>query len=91
MSEIRTEAFDDHAVIHFDGLVVVVQRSYKDGALHIEVDSSEVSVKDAWPGAEVPRLSLAINDHGEQLDQNGNWVERTAYEPITVLDHMAAT
>jgi len=75
--------------IELDGLVVVVCRSSLDGALMIDVDSSDLERDDVHLGGhEVPRLRLAINDHTEQLDKDGNWVESTPYPPLTVLDHI---
>jgi len=87
----KAEVYINHVVVEFDGLHVMVMRSAVDGALMVEIDSSEVGRDDAFPGDLVPRLVLAINDHSQQLDQHGNWQERTEYEPLTVLDHLAAT
>ena len=91
VGENKAEVYINHVVVEFDGLQVVVMRSAVDGALMVEIDSSEVGRDDAWPGDLVPRLVLAINDHSQQLDESGNWQERTHYEPLTALDHLAAT
>jgi hypothetical protein len=77
--------------VEMDGMAVNISRSSIDGSLHVEIDTSEVGLRDQHPATGVPRLSLAINDCSQQLDADGQWVDRAGYEPITVLDHLAAS
>lgn len=79
----------DHVLVEYMGMSIVIGRSSMDGALMVDIDTSEVEPTDAHPGDLVPRLVLTINDHSQQLDEAGNWVERSNYPPVNVLDHMA--
>ena len=80
----------DHVVIDFEGLTVVIGRDCRDGALRIDVDSSELELSDIHPGDAVPRLRLVINESVEQLDTKGAWQPDGLYPP-NILDHLAAT
>lgn len=80
----------DFVEVVCDGLAVVIGRSQLDGALWIDVSSESIDeTRDAHPGTGVPRLRLSINDHVEQLDSDGNWVEKKPYPEVTVLDHLS--
>jgi len=80
----------DHIVVDFEGLTIVISRDKRDGAHRIDVDSAELALTDQHPRHAVPRLHLAVNDHVEQLDADGNWRPDELYLP-NVLDHLAAT
>lgn len=80
--------YDDHIVVQFEGLTVVVGRAPSDGALLIEIDSDDCELKDVHPGDDVPRIRIRINSHVEQLDELGNWTPEASYPP-NVLDHLA--